>query len=465
MKNYYSGLPIKWKITIWSSAFMFILFFSYLVLQYVIIEQRTLSFEKQNVNRQLEEMIVLLETAEQPLTIEAIQKRESDFSKINEEDQLTRIMDEKGQIILSVSDGYPETEMAPLPVKSKQFETVRNGEDPLLILRAPIVTGEFTGTIEIIRSMEMFDDFVDNIFFMLMAAGIGGLLLSFFGGTFLSRQLLSNVRAMTDTMQKIKVNGLKERVPVRETNDEIAQLGKLFNELMDDLEESFMQQKQFVEDASHELRTPLAIIHGHLALLNRWGKDDPDVLNKSLQSSLKEVERLILLVQELLELSRAEAGTTGQIDQTPAQVIQVIQSVKHNFALLHPDYRFTMHMQEDTPRAALPARHLEQLLIILLDNAVKFSMEEKEIFITCASDEETVWIKVTDQGIGIPEQEIPYVLNRFYRVDKARSRKQGGLGLGLAIAKRWIEKYNGTIDIQSKEGEGTTFTIAFPVLK
>jgi two-component system sensor histidine kinase ArlS len=233
---------------------------------------------------------------------------------------------------------------------------------------------------------------------------------------------------------------------------------------MDDMEESFIQQKQFVEDASHELRTPLAIIHGHLSLLNRWGKDDPEVLNKSLHSSLKEVDRLIKLVQELLELSRAETGTImGPSEVNPVHVVHLIQSVKHNFELLNPDFMFSTRIEEGTQYAAVPTRHLEQILIILLDNAVKFSAEEKNVAIACFSENETVHIQVIDKGIGIPEQDIPYVLNRFYRVDKARSSKQGGQGLGLAIAKRWIEKYNGTIGIQSKEGEGTIFTITFPI--
>lgn len=441
---------------------MFILFFSYSTLQYIIIEHKTLEYEKQNINRQMQEMLVLIESYPHPLTLEEIKKMENDFSRINDEDQLTRILDEQGNVVLSVADDSPKTEINPLPVKSKKFEIIRNGEDPLLILRAPVVIDKFVGTIEIVKSMEMFDEFIDNIFFVLVAAGLGGLLLSFIGGTFLSKQLLFKIRVITETMQKIKVNGLEERVPIYETNDEIAQLGRLFNELMDNLEESFMQQKQFVENASHELRTPLAIVHGHLSLLNRWGKNDPDVLNKSLQSSLKEVERLIQLVQELLELSRAEAGTVGPTEVKPIQVEHLIQSVKHNFELLHSEYVFTVQIQGEEPYVSIPSRYLEQILIILLDNAVKFSTDKKEIAVACTSDKQTICIKVTDKGIGIPKQDIPYVLNRFYRVDKARSRKQGGLGLGLAIAKRWIEKYQGSIHIQSKEGEGTTITIIFP---
>jgi signal transduction histidine kinase len=100
----------------------------------------------------------------------------------------------------------------------------------------------------------------------------------------------------------------------------------------------------------------------------------------------------------------------------------------------------------------------------LLDNAVKYSKkEEKEVVIDCSLINEKVSLKVMDKGIGIPKEDIPYILNRFYRVDKARSRKQGGLGLGLAIAKRWVEKYHGTINIESKEGEGTNVTIVLPL--
>ena len=112
----------------------------------------------------------------------------------------------------------------------------------------------------------------------------------------------------------------------------------------------------------------------------------------------------------------------------------------------------------------ISSRHLEQILIILLDNAVKYSKkEEKEVVIDCSLINEKVSLKIMDKGIGIPEEDIPYILNRFYRVDKARSRKQGGLGLGLAIAKRWIEKYHGTINIESKEGEGTNVTAVWPL--
>jgi two-component system, OmpR family, sensor histidine kinase ArlS len=233
---------------------------------------------------------------------------------------------------------------------------------------------------------------------------------------------------------------------------------------MDSLEDSFLQQKQFVEDASHELRTPLAIIQGHLMLLNRWGKNDAAVLDKSLKSSLKEVERLTNLVQELLELSRAENSLINPVDAEPINVWTTVQHVVRNFEVVYSDYEFKIKHFHENLYVNISSRHLEQILIILLDNAVKYSKkEEKEVVIDCSLINEKVSLKVMDKGIGIPKEDIPYILNRFYRVDKARSRKQGGLGLGLAIAKRWVEKYHGTINIESKEGEGTNVTIVLPL--
>ena len=220
---------------------------------------------------------------------------------------MIRILDAKGKILLTVSRDFNSKLVAPKNVNESETSMTRHYEDRIFVQRTPITTNNFTGTIEVGQNFEAFDHLMKLIFLVMIAACIGGLLLSFLGGTILAKQLLLSVQAITDTMNKIKTNGLKERVPIHENNDEFAKLGLLFNELMDNLETSFVQQKQFVEDASHELRTPLAIIQGHLSMLNRWGKNDPAILQNSLDSSLKEVDRLTSLVSELLEFSPAES--------------------------------------------------------------------------------------------------------------------------------------------------------------
>ncbi|MBQ4870282.1 HAMP domain-containing protein [Priestia megaterium] len=462
--KYMKDLPIRWKITLWSSMFLFFLFLSYNLFQYIVIDNGILNYEKQNGIHQLNEVLAFIQSDDEPLSLKQIENSEGYLSKINEKNQLIRVLDRKGNIITSTSNNVSPNWQQPKTVKHQEYKVIRSHDERLLVLRSPIVTDNFTGTVEIVRNMEMSDVFMDKIFLLMLAAGVGSLIFSILGGTILAKKILSNIQALTLTMKKIKTNGLEERVPVNEKNDEFAQLGSLFNELMDSLEESFLQQKQFVEDASHELRTPLAIIQGHLMLLNRWGKNDAAILDKSLKSSLKEVERLTNLVQELLELSRAENSLINPVDVEPINVWTTVQNVVRNFEVVYNDYEFKIKHFHENLYVNISSRHLEQILIILLDNAVKYSKkEEKEVVIDCSLINEKVSLKVMDKGIGIPQEDIPYILNRFYRVDKARSRKQGGLGLGLAIAKRWVEKYHGTINIESKEGEGTNVTVVLPL--
>lgn len=195
------------------------------------------------------------------------------------------------------------------------------------------------------------------------------------------------------------------------------------------------------------------------------GKNDPAVLDKSLQSSLKEVDRLNKLVLELLELSRAESEQMHPIAAEPVHVNSILKQVTQNFGVLQTEFQFEMKLDGDTAYVSIPSSYLEQIIIIVMDNAVKYTKEvNKYICIESSVQSGKVKIRIIDRGAGIPKADLPFVLNRFYRVDKARSRKQGGNGLGLSIAKRLIEKYNGTIQIESKEGEGTIVTITLPTV-
>jgi two-component system sensor histidine kinase ArlS len=462
--SFLHNLPIKWKLTLWSTFLLFVLFASYNLLQYVVLEHWTVTYEKQQVSHQLQEVQAYLTDKKENLSTETISESQGFLSSINDRHQLIRILDDKGQPIVTVSNEVESDWIAPEHVVSQQYTVKQHHEDRLLVMRQPIQFGSFTGTVEIVRNMEVFDKFIDKVFVVMVSAGVGGLLLSFFGGRIIANQLLSSLQTITDTMHRIRTNGLMERVPVRDNRDELAELGRLFNELMDDVEESFMQQKQFIEDASHELRTPLTIVHGHLSMLNRWGKHNPEVLQKSLQSSLKEIDRLNSLVAELLELSRAESEQTHSVVIEAADVDDITERVTKNFEVLYPDFVFECQLEAENTRASMPARYFEQVLVILIDNAVKYAKEqEKQVVLRSGITNEHIFIRVEDKGIGIPQAELPYVLHRFYRVDKARSRKQGGNGLGLAIAKRLIEKYGGRIMLESQEGEGTVVTLLLPI--
>ncbi|MGO4275712.1 sensor histidine kinase, partial [Paenibacillus sp. TAF58] len=257
------------------------------------------------------------------------------------------------------------------------------------------------------------------------------------------------------TIRSVKEKGLTERVSNIQNGDELSSLAQLFNELMNQLEISFRQQKQFVEDASHELRTPITILEGHLSLLNRWGKSDPAVLDESLQASLQETRRLKGIVQELLTLTRVESQHTFE-NRKPVQLEPVILEAIKRVEFLNPDFEFQVNTEEmNDVFISINPLHLEQILIIVLDNAVKYTLKDKRIVIEGIRLKNEVQITIEDHGIGIPQEDLPYVFDRFYRIDKARNRDIAGAGLGLSIVKQFVHNYKGEINITSEFNVGT----------
>lgn len=283
-------------------------------------------------------------------------------------------------------------------------------------------------------------------------------------GCLIARQMSRPIKKIQDIISSISEENIAtKRLLVTAKQDEFSIVSSHFNELLDKISFYIDQQKHFVEDVSHELRTPLAIVEGHLKLLNRWGKDDPVVLEESLQASLLELRRMKTLVQEMLDLSRAPQVREQYKDAT-TNVTDVLNQVVHNFEVLYPDFKF---IYDDDIKAPLEVpiylNHFEQVVIILMDNAVKYSLDRKEIIVSLSKGEEYVEVAVQDFGMGMTEEDRQKVFSRFYRVDKARSRERGGNGLGLSIAKELIESYGGQITLTSVLNHGSVFNIILPL--
>ena len=302
-----------------------------------------------------------------------------------------------------------------------------------------------------------------SLFWILCIMFLITLLLSFI----LSRRLLRPLTYMIDTLDIIEEDSLSEiRIQEPKNEDEWNDLGIHINRLLDRMDKYVNGQKQFVEDVSHELRTPVAIVEGHLKLLNRWGKDDPEVLEESINVSLQEISRMKELVQEMLDLSRANHVDVDYKDEI-TDVYTSTKSTFNNFKMLHPDFSFFLDVNDDVKNTYVQIykNHYEQILIILLDNAVKYSHERKEIHVSLSQNLGQVEIAVQDFGVGMSEYDKEKVFSRFYRVDKARSREKGGNGLGLSITKQLVEGYKGHIRLESSLNYGTIFYIDFPILK
>ncbi|WP_442952388.1 sensor histidine kinase [Paenibacillus sp. UNC451MF] len=463
VRQWVAGLTIKWKMVLWSSFMLIVLFTAYNFAQYAAVNQWMVKQEKASIQKTMTQLVDYFQE-KIPLNDTKIKSSANFLEKLNEHNQLIRILDEHGIPIITITDQMPESYVTPQTVDREMLLSLWHYEDHLLVMRSPLISGDFRGTIEIVNNLETFDQFTAMIFWVMILAGCGSVLLSALGGYLLVKQFLKPVQSLADAIRNVKQKGLHERVEQHGDKDELSRLAALFNDLMSELETSFKQQKQFVEDASHELRTPISIIKGHLSLLDRWGKSDPQILDKSLTASLQELNRLEGIVQELLALSRSENELLAE-EITLLKPERLLERTVRRFTVLHPKMQFQVDLSsigEDTMIRMIP-HHLEQVLLILLDNAVKYSKEGTTIAISGRRQTDALIVEVHDQGIGIPPEDLPHVFDRFYRVDKARSREQGGTGLGLAIAKRLVEDNGGVISIASVWQQGTKVSLSFPL--
>ena len=346
--------------------------------------------------------------------------------------------------------------------KLKNGQTIVQTSTPILSNKSRVLIGYLSITNRLVNLQQLKQELNQLALITIFVSGIIAVVL----GYLLSYQMTKPIKKIQEIISSISEENIStKRIKVSEKNDEFAIVSEHFNELLDKISFYIEQQKHFVEDVSHELRTPVAIVEGHLKLLNRWGKDDPEVLEESLQASLVELQRMKTLVQEMLDLSRAPQVKEQYKDAT-TNVTEVAKQVVHNFRVLYPEFIFTF--DDDLKRdlwIPIYLNHLEQVVIILMDNAVKYSLDRKEIILSLSKGEEHVEIAVQDFGMGMTEEDRKKVFSRFYRVDKARSRERGGNGLGLSIAKELIESYDGEISVTTLLNHGSIFKITLPLTK
>lgn len=454
-----SSLKVKWAFAAGSAIFLAFFLFSFF--QYHAINKWMLDEEESNFGRVLDEITVFFKQRGNDIQLQDIYDSRDLMKQIAEKDQTIRILDHQGEQVLEIRGENESAFYVPFqPVNDKSVELIESEGKKMLIGRSPIKSTRFNGYVEIIQPLNRYANIMKNLFWMMTITGILALLISAVIGYSMAKSFVRPLNKLSETMRSIERKGFHERVEIVKAHDEISDLSQIFNKMMSQIEKSFQQQQQFVEDASHELRTPIQVLEGHLALLNRWGKKDPTILEESLQVSLDELERIKRLVGELLELSRADREKFD-LENARANVQKVVDKVMRDFRFLHQEYTFSCF--DDLNQEALVTimpRHLEQIMIILLDNAVKYSDEHSTIEVKLMDSQEDTIIEVKDEGIGIPEEDLPKIFDRFYRVDKARSREKGGYGLGLAIASKLVQNYDGEITAIGNNPHGTIIRLS-----
>ena len=411
-----------------------------------------------------EDILAVLNKAEQyELDQNLVYKKNSSFYPMNEEVNI-RVFDTSKELLFQTQQ-WQDTPQVSEKLET-QFVTLSTGEEsvqvmmPILSRNTRVLIGYLQVTNRIAKLVELKKQLRFLFLQLIVMEGIVAVGLAYF----ISRLISKPIEEIHDIIASINEENIEtKRLIVPKKNDEFAIISQQFNELLDKISFYISQQKHFVEDVSHELRTPVAIVEGHLKLLNRWGKDDPEVLEESLTASLSEIQRMKTLVQEMLDLSRAPQVREQYKDAT-TEVVATLEQIVTNFKVLYPDFIFIADI--DTKKEIISPiyrNHFEQVIIILLDNAVKYSTDRKEIIVSLSPTTEAVEIGIQDFGMGLTEEDKKKVFSRFYRVDKARSRERGGNGLGLSIAKELIEGYNGKISLTSQLNHGSLFKVKLPI--
>lgn len=417
--------------------------------QLVVVRVWTLKYEKDDIESKYDEISILINSNSHMTYEELFEAMELDSIIYNENKEI---------IFNSIKEVPQNLEFDSInKIKSKVFLKLKYDN---VVLNAPInIKGE-KNNIYIFKKTDMFKDYLKATLHIMICVVVLVIIISILAGMYISKKFVHKLKKLRDTMEKIKEKGISNRVDIYDKKDEFDKVNMVFNSMMDEVEESFNSQKQFVNDASHELRTPLTIINGHLKMLDRWGKNDKETLDKSIKVSLNEVERLTKLVNDLLQLSKVENELVINDNLEEVNIYNVVSEVIYDFEMINKNVKFTYNI-EDNLKLTMMREHLKQLLIIFIDNAIKYSdKEEKKIHINIFKDNNNINISVKDNGIGIPKEDIPKITDKFYRVDKSR-KYNNSFGIGLSIAMQIIKLYKGTFHIDSKVGDGTKVSVIF----
>lgn len=301
---------------------------------------------------------------------------------------------------------------------------------------------------------------LDSLLVSTTGTGVAVLLVGLAGGWFLCRRTLRPIERITRVAESISASSLSRRIDVSETESELGRLARVLNDAFTRLQESFEQQARFTADASHELRTPITVIYSqaeHALSKDRSAAE----YREALEASFRAARRMKVLAEDLLTLARADAGQLV-LNQAPFDLAQTAEDCA---AILEPvaaEKGITVNLALRHAPVVGDAERMAEVVTNLLTNAIKYTDRNGRIDLHVQPEGEAIVLRVRDTGVGISGEDQVHVFERFYRVDRARSREQGGSGLGLAICKQIVDAHGGSIRVDSSPGEGSTFTVELP---
>lgn len=446
-------MKLKTKIQLYSSLFL-------LVLLILVNTSIYFLFYKMSSENELDQLVDQTNTMVRTLHSNPEIEQRALLDAFLPANGMIRVFSEDDTAIMSLAkqSGYWEFPGSYATRESREIVTSADGVYIAVISRPIIWNDGEVVTLQVTEELIAFKETMRTLFYVLLIATLLMLIPTIIASRLLSRFLLQPIHALTATMSENATEGKWETIDLRNRpHDELYEMEKTFNEMIDSLKENFQKQETFVSDASHELKTPISIVKSYAQLIKRRGKEHPELMDESIGAIDSEADRMQKLVEQMLLLAKSEV----EVVQKKVNFIELCEQTVQKYRNIN-DRSITLEVEDEEVSVIGNEDQIQQVIYILIDNALKYSQDAVELVIT--KDDDQALLRVKDYGPGITAEDQQAIFDRFYRVDKARNRKTGGTGLGLAIAKTITETHQGQLLVESEKGKGTTFILQLPLM-
>jgi heavy metal sensor kinase len=453
-------LSIRWRLTLWNTLALAVVLLGFAMLVYGLLARALY----QQLDRKL--LVGFQELVEDERVAADRDERLRHWAyELKEHEDVFAVVYGPGGEVHARTEELAAASVPPAPALAPEERRLHSLAVPVIgrqrVLEGRLRLGDRDYTVLLMTPLEEVDRELGRLLTALLVAVPVALALCGGAGYLLARKAVAPVEQLRRLTREITADRLDRRLPVATPGDELGGLTQTINEMIGRLERSFAEIRRFTADASHELRTPLAAIRteAEVALTRPLGVADCQHL---LGSILEECERLTRLTEQLLALAREDAGVARQA-HGPVDLTALVQGVVDNMRPLAESRGVGLHSVVDGPAEVRgDGARLRQVFYNLLDNAIKYTPEGGRVTVRSGRRDGDAVVTVRDTGVGIPAEHLPRVFDRFYRVDRARSREQGGTGLGLSIAQSIVTAHGGSIELASTPGQGTTCTVTLP---
>lgn len=471
------GNKLVWKFI---GAFIFLILLSVLIMNFIVGLKLKDDFERRISRRLLSNAILvgdILGDNIKKANLTYVQQKTAELA--DELDARITVIDSAGNV-LGDSGSRPE-EMGNHSDRPEVKEAVRYGigesnrfsetlsYNMKYVAVSVMDDGEFIGTVRLSLPLNEVKSQIRVIYRVVSTGGIVAIIFVLISGYLISRSIINPISEMNEVARSIAKGDLTKRITIS-SEDELGVMAKSLNRMADELELRINDLKkvdkrraEFVANVSHELKTPLTSIKGFVETLEEGALDDKENARRFLAIIKKHAEGLSNITDDLLKLSELESGK-DRIDKNRFDLKELINDValRYGHMIIEKHIKLTKDYNGDSFIINADRQKIDQVLVNILDNSMKYTVEGGSINVYVYEKKDHFLIEVEDNGIGIPEEHLDRIFERFYRVDKARSRKLGGTGLGLSIVKHAVLLHGGSVYIGSRESKGTKVTVTLP---